>query len=180
MVRWLLGTISAVGRSDLYLAYQRRSACSQTHGLMLEICGTIDAMPGTLATDDQWNEWQWHLSKYTTHISPPHLQKPYSPRQETPQHVPLESPTPSCTPPESPPSKTARIHSHPDHRGFSSWDPGPHQHRSWGWNIDKIQESWDGVREALVLIGVGHFYRTMTDILVVRTGRQSFTALPTW
>jgi hypothetical protein len=56
-----------------------------------------------------------------------------------------EIPYPKLCNPSSPPSKTVRLHSHSDH-------PIPHQQSSWGWSVDRVQESWDGMREVLVFI----------------------------
>jgi hypothetical protein len=67
-----------------------------------------------------------------------------------------EIPYPQTCTPSPPLSKTARFHSRSDHRNFSSWDPRPHRGRSWGWSVDRPQESWDVVREVLELIWVGH------------------------
>ena len=63
-----------------------------------------------------------------------------------------EIPYPQMFTPSPPPSKTGRLHSHSDHRNFSSWDPRPHHQRSWGGSVDRLQESWEVVREVLGLI----------------------------
>jgi hypothetical protein len=151
---WLLRPMTEVGCSDLYLVHQDGSTSPDTR-LDSNICGTLDAMPETLAIGDQWPEWQLPVSKYFTQISSlrPHI--PYFPRERNSTTRAAGIPCPRLCIPSSPPSKAVRLHSHSDHCKFSSWNPGPHQRRSWGWNINKSQGSWGDLREVLVLVWMG-------------------------